>query len=535
MKKMRRVSGAFFSYAHHLSSTAIDSAQGVNMHNRMKKIAIIGGGTAGWMTAAAFAKALIPAGYKVVLVESTGIGSIGVGEATIPTIKSFNALLGFDEYDFMKNTMATYKLGIQFRHWGCEGNHYFHPFGGIGVPHGPLPFYHYWLKAYLQKQTSDLGLFSIATMAARHNKFSPPVSQPGHPLQRLDYAYHFDASLYAAYLRRFAEKSGVTRIEGIIEHVVTEPEKGFIDSVTLQSGDIVSADFFIDCTGFNALLIEKTLRTGYEYWDKYLLCDSALAVQSVGQRALAPYTRSTAHTAGWQWEIPLQHRNGNGHVYASSYMDDETACRVLLQNSQGEALGEPRVIRFKTGMRKKMWNQNCVAIGLSAGFLEPLESTSIHLIQAAIVKLITHFPAADFSEADSDEYNRQMADDYRATRDFIILHYKANRRCDSEFWRYCQSMAIPDTLENRLEAYRASGRLHIKPADIFKEESWVSVLQGQGIVPADYHPLADAISDSDLSTLLMRLHTLNEKAVAAMPRHAEFIARYCVANKSGKT
>lgn len=499
------------------------------MHNRLKKIAIIGGGTAGWMTAAAFAKALIPAGYEIVLVESAEIGSVGVGEATIPTIKSFNALLGFDEYDFMKSTMATYKLGIQFHHWGFADNRYFHPFGGIGVPHGPLSFYHYWLKAFLHKQTSDLGLFSIATLAARNNKFLPPVNQPGHPLQRIDYAYHFDASLYAAYLRRFAEKAGVTRIEGLIDRVSTEPEKGFIKSVSLQSGAIINADFFIDCSGFNALLIEQTLHTGYECWDKYLPCDSAFAVQSLDERPPVPYTRSIARAAGWQWEIPLQHRNGNGLVYASGYMDDETARATLLQNVQGALLGEPRVIRFKTGMRKKMWNKNCVAIGLASGFLEPLESTSIHLIQAAIVKLIAQFPAADFCEADSENYNRQLADDYRATRDFIILHYKANRRNDSEFWRYCQSMEIPDTLENRLEVYRANGRLHIKPTDIFKEESWVSVLQGQGVVPQDYHPLADAMSMEELSTFLTRLHTINEKTVAAMPEHAEFIARYCAA------
>lgn len=496
-------------------------------NSRLKKIAIIGGGTTGWMTAAAFAKALIPAGYEITLVESDEIGTVGVGEATIPPIKAFNALLGFNEAEFLTRTRGTFKLGIEFINWGKENNRYMHPFGAIGVPSGPLSFYHYWLKYYLQGKSADLGEYCMATQAALHNKFMLPASKPGTPLQRMDYAYHFDASLYARYLREYAEAGGVTRIEGLISGVRVRDDDGYIDNVHLQSGQIINADFFIDCTGFKALLIEQALHTGYEDWSQYLLCNSAIAAQSHNIQAPRPYTRSTAHTAGWQWEIPLQHRTGNGYVYASRYIDDESAKKTLLNNIPGELASEPRVIRFTPGMRKKMWNKNCVAMGLASGFIEPLESTSIHLIQSAIVKLISLFPAGDFSSCDQDQYNQMMADDYYCARDFIILHYKATQRTDSDFWRHCSAMDIPDSLKNKLELYSRNGRIFLKPNDIFKEESWISVLQGQGIVPQDHHPLVDALSDQVLEQYMSHINNGIKHALVTMPTHAEFIAKYC--------
>jgi tryptophan halogenase len=498
-------------------------------HPRLKKIAIIGGGTTGWMTAAAFAKALIPAGYTITLVESDEIGTIGVGEATIPPIKAFNALLGFNEAEFLTRTQGTFKLGIEFINWGQENNRYMHPFGAIGVPSGPLAFYHYWLKCHLQGKSKDLGEYCMATQAALHNKFILPVSKPGTPLQRMDYAYHFDASLYARYLREYAEAGGVERVEGLINEVKLRENDGYIDSVNLQSGQMIDADFFIDCTGFKALLIEQALHTGYEDWSQYLRCDSAIAVQSHNVQGPRPYTRATAHTAGWQWEIPLQHRTGNGYVYASRYIDDESARNTLLNNISGTQINEPRVIRFIPGMRKKMWNKNCVALGLASGFIEPLESTSIHLIQSAIVKLISIFPSGNFSSYDQDQYNQMMADDYFCTRDFIILHYKATQRADSDFWRDCKAMVVPDSLKNKLELYGRNGRIFLRPNDIFKEESWISVLQGQGVVPQDYHPLADALSSQELEQYMGHIRDNIQKALVKMPAHKEFIAKYCAA------
>lgn len=503
------------------------TSQQIHSPQRLKEILIVGGGTAGWMTAAAFAKVLIPAGYSVKLVESDTLGTVGVGEATIPTIKAFNALLGFDEFDFLQRTMGTYKLGIEFIDWGRKDSAYMHPFGAVGVPQGPLAFYHYWLKAHLQGKATDFGDYCLSVVAARQNKFMPPVNQAGTSLHQINYAYHFDASLYAKYLREFAEQKGVQRIEGLIDQVNIGASNGYIESVSLRSGATIAADFFIDCSGFSALLIEQALNTGYEDWSNYLLCDSALAVQSHNTQAPRPYTRSTAHSAGWQWEIPLQHRIGNGHVYCSRYMDDASAKKILLNNIQGELVSEPRLIRFKTGMRKKAWNKNCVAVGLSSGFLEPLESTSIYLIQSAIAKLINIFPAGDFQQADIDQYNDMMRDDYQFTRDFIILHYKASQRTDSAFWRYCKDMEVPASLQQKLDIYRQNGRAFLKPNDIFREESWVSVLLGQGVVPRDYHPLVDALSDEQLMQLISSVRHTNAQSAALMPTHADFIARFC--------
>ena len=501
---------------------------------RLKNILIVGGGTAGWMTAAAFAKALIPAGYQVQLVESEEIGTVGVGEATIPTIKAFNALLGFDEFEFLKRTMGTYKLGIEFIDWGKKNNSYIHPFGNIGVPHGPLSFYHYWLKYHLQGKSQDIGDYCLSVQAARNNKFIPPVNKPGTLLHQINYAYHFDATLYAKYLREYAEAGGVKRTEGMVSSVKLREDNGYIEGVQLKSGEFLEADFFIDCTGFKALLIENALNTGYEDWSNFLVCDSAVAVQSVSVESPRPYTRSIAHESGWQWNIPLQHRVGNGHVYSSRYINDDDARATLLNNIQGELVNQPRIIRFKTGMRKKIWNKNCVAMGLSGGFLEPLESTSIYLIQSAIAKLVSIFPSGDFNADDVDQYNQMMRDDYHYTRDFIILHYKVSERNDSPFWRYCQKMEIPESLQKKIDLYRNSGRIFLKHSNIFREESWVSVMQGQGLSPTDYHPLADVLSGQNLDAYMSKINQGIKSALEIMPSHEDFISKYCAISGMNK-
>lgn len=498
---------------------------------RLQHLVIAGGGTAGWMAAAALAKALAATGTTITLVESEEIGTVGVGEATIPTIKAFNALLGFDEQEFLRRTNGTFKLGIEFINWGHEGSRYIHPFGAIGVPHGPLSFYHYWQRYHQQGKSADIGDYCLAVGAARANKFLPPLNRPGSILHHLNYAYHFDASLYASYLREYAEKLGVTRVEGKITQANLDDRSGAIASLALADGRRIAGDFFIDCTGFRALLIEGALNTGFDDWGNYLLCDSALAVQSTATEAPRPYTRATAHSAGWQWQIPLQTRMGNGHVYASRYMDDDQAKKILLQNISGEPLSEPRQIRFKVGRRKKFWNKNCVAIGLASGFLEPLESTSIYLIQTAIVKLINLFPCAQVDASEVQRYNDMIAEDYQFVRDFIILHYKATERDDSAFWRYCRGMELPETLQQKFASYSTSGRIHIPHNEIFREESWVAVMQGQGVQARDYHPLADVFSEAELEQFMAGMLNAIRQTVANMPSHEEFISRYCATDE----
>ena len=499
---------------------------------RVQHLVIAGGGTAGWMAAAALAKALASSGCKISLVESEEIGTVGVGEATIPTIKAFNALLGFDEQDFLRRTNGTFKLGIEFINWGEQDSRYIHPFGAIGVPHGPLSFYHYWQRYHQQGKSADIGDYCLSVAAARANKFLPPLNRQGSILHHINYAYHFDASLYASYLREYAEKLGVTRIEGKIGQVNLHPDSGAIASLSLADGRVIAGDFFIDCTGFRALLIEGALNTGFEDWGNYLLCDSALAVQTATTETPRPYTRATAHSAGWQWQIPLQTRMGNGHVYASRYMDDAEAKKILLENVTGTPLTEPRQIRFNVGRRKKFWHKNCVAIGLASGFLEPLESTSIYLIQTAIVKLINLFPSAQLDETEMAHYNEMIAEDYQFVRDFIILHYKATRRQDSAFWRYCKTMELPESLQQKFASYSASGRIYIPQNEIFREESWVAVMQGQGVKARDYHPLADVFSAAELEQYMSGMRQAITQTVANMPSHAEFIARYCAVPNS---
>ncbi len=496
---------------------------------RIRRILIVGGGTAGWMTAATLANLFAPEDCRIDLVESDQIGTVGVGEATIPNMRGFNEQLGIDENDFLSKTQGTFKLGIQFVNWGKLNHSYFHHFGTLGTTMGSLMFYNYWLKYHKAGQSADPGEFSIAQQAALLNRFMPAQNIPNSPLSDIGYAYHFDAGLYAHYLRNYAEQRGVTRHEGEVVKVDLRPDDGFIEAVQLQSREKLTADLFIDCTGFRGLLIEQTLNTGFDDWSDMLPCDSAVTVPSSNVGDLPPYTRSTAHTAGWQWKIPLQHRTGNGHVYSRKYMSDDEAQSILLNNIEGEALAEPRIIRFKTGKRKKFWNRNCVAIGLSSGFLEPLESTSIYLIQSSILKLISLFPSKAFAQTEIDRYNRMLGDELSAIRDFVILHYKLNERTDSPFWNYCRAIEPSEHLREKLEGYCASGRIQRWELSLFKEESWVVVMHGQGLVARDYHPVVDLFDESNFQQLMPKIRRVIKESAEIMPTHREYIAKYCAA------
>lgn len=495
----------------------------------LKRILIVGGGTAGWMAAAVFLQT-IGRNYHIQLIESDEISTIGVGEATIPSIKNFNLLCGIDENDFVRETQATFKLGIQFKNWGALGESYTHSFGNIGKNTGLVDFYHYWLKLNQMGKVGRLDDYSINLQACEKNKFTRANHEDKNsPLADIGHAFHFDAGLYAKFLRRNCEKHGVARVEGKIVSVQMNSVSGFVNSVTMENGDVHAADLFIDCSGFRGLLIEQTMHTGYDDWSHWLPCDSALAVPCESVSPLVPYTRSTAHGAGWQWRIPLQSRIGNGHVYCSKFMSQDEATSILLKSLDGRALAEPRVIRFVTGKRKKFWNKNVVAIGLAGGFMEPLESTSIHLIQTGILRLINFFPNMGFAEADADEYNRQTATEYEQIRDFIILHYHANRRTDSEFWHHCRAMAIPERLQNKIDLFRANGRLFRLNNELFGESGWLQVMLGQGIRPQGYDPLADNTSDEAINKIMVNVKAVIQEVVKRMPGHEEFIADNCKA------
>lgn len=495
----------------------------------VRNIVIVGGGTAGWMTAAALAKLLGP-GYRIELIESDEIGIIGVGEATIPNIKNFNAALEIDEDEFIRATQGSFKLGIEFVNWGGIGDRYVHGFGKVGQELNALSFHHYWLRLVQQGLARDLGAYSINTAAPLQAKFMRArADMPGSPLGDIASAFHFDASLYARFLRGYAEKRGVIRTEGKIVQVLQRENDGAIDAVVMEGGKRVAGDFFVDCSGIRGLLIEQTLHCGYENWQHWLPCDRAIAVPCESVAPLLPMTRSTAHSAGWQWRIPLQHRTGNGHVYASAFMAQDEATSILMANLDGAALAEPRHIRFETGRRKQFWNRNCVAIGLSSGFLEPLESTSIHLIQTAIARMVSFFPHAGFDAADIAEYNTQTQFEYERIRDFIILHYKATERDDSAFWNHCRTMSIPDTLQRKMDLFRSNGRVYRENSELFAELSWLQVMVGQRIVPRGHHPFADLVSESEAIAFVDNVETVIRKCVAVMPTQAEFIATHCAA------
>jgi tryptophan halogenase len=494
----------------------------------MRKILIVGGGTAGWMTAALFGK-LFQGLYDIEVVESEQIGTVGVGEATIPAIKKYNELVQLDEVEFMKRTNGTFKLGVQFVDWTRPGHSYIHGFGVIGQDWEWLRCHHYWLRANQRGRAKDFALYSINTAAALQNKFMharPEMAES--PIGHIAHAFQFDATLYARYLRSLAEQHGVRRTEGKIVDV-TMLESGDIGSVTLESGQVVEADFFIDCSGFRGLLIEQALKTGYEDWSHWLPCDRAMAVPCSRVAPLTPYTRATAREAGWQWRIPLQHRTGNGHVYSSKYIDDDEAEKVLLANLDGEQLAEPNKLRFVTGKRRKMWNRNCVAIGLSAGFLEPIESTSIHLVQSAAIRLVRLFPDAATDQETIDEYNRQADFEWERVRDFIILHYWANQR-DGEFWEYCRTMELPATLQHKIDVWSSNGRIFRENEELFSEESWIEVFLGQGIVPKSYDPLVEIKSDPQIEQFLGNIAATIARCVDVMPQHDEYVSKYCPAD-----
>ena len=507
----------------------------MNTDTPVKTITIIGGGTAGWMTAAMLSKLLM--GYTIQLVESEEIGIIGVGEATIPPIKVFNDLLGVDENDMMRATQGSFKLGIEFVNWrdapkDGQDNTYIHGFGKIGHDLMWLHTHQIWLKMQAMGKARPFDDYAINVVAARRNKFArPDKRQMGSPLSDLDYAFHFDASLYAAWLRQKSEARGVKRIEGKIVTARLRPEDGHVDHVVMESGQEVGGDLFIDCSGMRGLLIGSALGVGYEDWNQWLLNDRAWAVPCERVEPLTPYTRSTAHKSGWQWRIPLQHRTGNGHVFSSSHMSDDEAAAILLANLDGKPLADPRLVKFRPGKRDKAWEKNVVAIGLSSGFLEPLESTSIHLIQTSILRLIALFPGGGFKDADVHEFNRQTDAEYKDVRDFIIAHYKVTNRKDTPYWAYCKHMDVPDFLAERLELFRTSARFFKRGvAELFAEESWVQVLLGQGIA-AQYDRMVDMIPDDQAEAFLRDIESVISDISDSLPGHADFIANNCLARR----
>ncbi len=481
-------------------------------------ILIAGGGTAGWMAAAALSR--FAAGHRVVLVESDAIGTVGVGEATIPQIHLFNSAIGLDEAEFLRETRGSFKLGIEFDGWLRDGHSYMHAFGQIGRGIGLLPFQHYWLRARQLGFAKPLQRYSLNELAARTMRMQRGRTSAG---AEMPYAYHFDAGLYAALLRRHAEARGVERHEGTMASVDRDGGSGDIASITLDDGRVLAADFFIDCTGFRGLLIEGALETGFDDWSSYLPCDRAMAVPCEGGGDFTPYTKSIARKAGWQWRIPLQHRIGNGLVYSSAHLSDDEAAKMLLANLDGAAQADPRPIRFTTGKRRKHWNRNCLALGLAAGFMEPLESTSIHLIQSAISRFLALLPAGRPSEAVIDHFNAQADFEWTRIRDFLILHYTANERHGEPFWDAVRTMPLPATLTDKIALWRDTGFIHREHEELFTEVAWFQVFAGQGVEAQGHNPIADTLDEAQLRNLLQGTEAALVEQVRAMPRHIDFL------------
>jgi tryptophan 7-halogenase len=499
---------------------------GADADGKLKSVVIAGGGSAGWMTAAALVNAL-PGDCRVTLVESEEIGIVGVGEATIPPIRKFNQALGLDEFEFIRRTRGSYKLGIQFVDWVEPGRRYFHPFGTYGRTFDFNHLLWFWNQARQQgRGSTGIDDYCMAWAAAGQERFAPPLSDPRSVLSTYDYAYHFDASLYAAFLREYSERRGVVRLEGRIVGTRLQAETGHVEAIRLQDGREVAGELFIDCSGFRGLLIEDALHTGYENWSHWLPCDRAVAVPCESADDFLPYTRSTARTAGWQWRIPLQHRIGNGYVFSSNYLDEAGAVDTLLANLDGRALAEPRTLRFVTGRRRLGWNRNVVAIGLSSGFLEPLESTSIHLIQASIQRLLALFPDRHFDPGPRDEFNRVANAELERIRDFLILHYHLNRRADGELWRYCANIPIPDTLRESIDHFRRHGQLLQREFELFVRASWLAVHVGQLNLPESCEPPPQAHHADSVAWLEKMRATLQAEA-GRLPTHQEFIASHC--------
>jgi tryptophan 7-halogenase len=491
----------------------------------IRTIVIVGGGTAGWMAAAMLSQ-FAGENVTITLVESDSIGTVGVGEATIPQIHHFNAALGINEAEFVSATNGSFKLGIEFVDWARPGHRYMHAFGQVGRGLGFVPFHHYWLRHLGKGGQSALADYSPCAIAGWENRFAPAADAPGRLPSGVSYAYQFDAALYAAFLRRYAEARGVVRTEGRIVDVAQDPLDGSVASVRLENGDSISGDLFIDCSGFRGLLIEGALKAGYEDWSHWLPCNRAMAVPCESVSPLTPYTRSTARDAGWQWRIPLQHRTGNGYVYCSDYISDDEAAAKLLANLDGAPLGDPRPLRFTSGKRKRAWVKNVVALGLASGFMEPLESTSIHLVQAGIARLIELFPHGAFAEADIAEFNRQTDFEWEAIRDFIALHYHMTER-QGPLWDRTRQMDLPTGLARKLALFRSGGRIVREHEELFTEVGWLQVLIGQGVMPTAYHPFANQLSDADLDEFLSLARRHARGVASAMPDHSAFIARHC--------
>jgi tryptophan halogenase len=492
--------------------------------NRIRNFVIVGGGTAGWMAAAALSRVAGTQTSSITLVESEEIGTVGVGEATIPPILHFNHILGIDEDEFVRETNATFKLGIEFVDWRRLGHTYFHQFGLFGAKiHNGAPFIQYWLRWLRSGGDPDYQLFNTEALAAREGKFGRISPQERGELPNVNYAFQFDAATYAAYLRRYAERRGVVRTEGKVVNVRQNGESGFIEAVELNDGRVVNGDFFIDCSGFRGLLIEGTYKAGFEDWSQWLPNNRAAAVPSERIEDPTPFTRSTARESGWQWRIPLQHRTGNGYVFSDEYISEDEAASKLLERLDSPALADPKILRFTAGKRRTTWIKNCLAVGLSGGFLEPLESTSIHLVQVAIVKLLDLFPQKDCHPAILKRFNAEMDELYEGIRDFIIAHYKVTERDDTPYWNYCRNMSIPDSLQTRLELFRERGEVQPATHGLFHDTNWFAILYGQGIEPLDYHPLADAMSEDDLNLTLARIRGLIRKRVDALPKHGDYL------------
>jgi tryptophan halogenase len=490
----------------------------------VKKVVILGGGTAGWISAA-LTKKLMGNAVDIELVESDDIGTIGVGEATIPPIQLLNSVLGIDEAEFVRETKATMKLAIKFENWKSKNHSYYHSFGIAGKSMAFCNFHHLLKKVGKLEDDSHLWEYDLNYLCAEAGKFAKINTKD--PIIDMPYAYHFDAGLYAKFLRKFSEKLGVVRTEGLVEHVDQCSESGFVTTLHLKNGKKVSGDLFIDCSGFNGVLIQEKLRTGYEDWSHWLQCDRAIAVPSERFEKTLPYTRSIAHSAGWQWCIPLQHRNGNGLVYSSAHYSEQEAIDTLMSNLDSKPLGDPKVIRFQTGRRYKQWNKNVIAVGLSSGFLEPLESTSIHLVQSAVVRLVHLFPHKGIDSTLVDEYNKQSKTEFEQIRDFLILHYHVTERNDSAFWRDMKAMPIPDSLQHKIDLFKENGRLFREQNDLFLESSWLQVMLGQGLVPQDYHPLANSMSNEHIESMLEKIKAIKREPVSKLPTHDEFISNFC--------
>ena len=498
----------------------------------IRDIVIVGGGTAGWMAAALLGKSLGIQGRTITLVESQEIGTVGVGEATIPPISHFNRILGIEEDEFVRETYGTFKLGIDFVDWRNVGSRYFHPFGtfGANIP-GGVSFMNYWLRWVQSGGDPDCSKFSAEAEAARHLKFGRTSPGEGQ-LPRVNYAFQFDAATYAGYLRGYSERHGVVRREGRVVDVEQNGESGYIEAVTLADGTRIAGDFFIDCSGFRSLLLEGVFKVGFDDWSQWLPNNRAAAVPCELVEEPQPFTRSTAREAGWQWRIPLQHRTGNGYVFCDAHISEDEAARQLLERLDGKPLADPKILRFTAGKRRLGWVKNCLGVGLSTGFLEPLESTSIHLIQMAILKLVEQFPHRQVNPAIIDQYNREMDELYDNIRDFIIAHYKVTDREDTPFWRYCRNMGIPDSLAAKIQLFRERGEVRVLPNDLFQQTSWFAVLYGQGITPRSYHPVADTMADDKLTSTMTRVRDAIAHRVETLPSHAAFIQSYCASRNA---